>query len=184
MSPRFAIVLAVMFAAALASWYLARSYETDAGEVALTPVHRGYYIKSARILGTDADGSLLYEIDAVRAEQQAENRIQFSDVRISYTPDSDVLWTITSDIAILHPDRDIVLLEGHVLATSTDDPPGEETEIRTSRLELDPERFVAETDERVQIRIGARSITGTGMLASLSNDSIELKSNVSGRFIP
>ncbi len=184
MSPRSAITLAVLFAAALASWYLARSYEQEPGEVTQTPVHHGYYIKSARILGTDADGSLLYEIDAVRAEQQPDNRIQFTDVRISYTPDSDVPWTITSDSATLHPDSETVLLEGHVLATSTGDADGDETEIRTSRLQLDPGNFVAETDERVQVRIGARSITGTGMLASLQNDSIELKSNVSGRFIP
>ena len=57
-------------------------------------------------------------------------------------------------------------------------------EIRTQYLELDPERFVAETDQRVQLRIGARSLTATGMLASLHDDRIELKSNVSGKFGP
>ena len=54
----------------------------------------------------------------------------------------------------------------------------QDTEIRTQYLELDPERYIAETEERVQIRIGARSLTATGMLASLNDNTVELKSNV------
>jgi lipopolysaccharide export system protein LptC len=36
----------------------------------------------------------------------------------------------------------------------------------------------------VQIRIGARSLTATGMLASLNEDKVELKSNVRGKIAP
>jgi LPS export ABC transporter protein LptC len=71
-----------------------------------------------------------------------------------------------------------------VRAVSTEGFSGDETEIRTEYLELDPERYLAATDERVQIRIGARSLTATGMLASLKENQIELKSNVSGKFVP
>ena len=53
-----------------------------------------------------------------------------------------------------------------------------------AELELSPERYVAETDERVQIRIGARSLTATGMLASLNDNTVELKSNVRGKIAP
>ena len=45
-------------------------------------------------------------------------------------------------------------------------------------------KFLAETDERVQIRIGARSLTATGMLASLKDNQVKLKSNVRGKFAP
>ena len=85
---------------------------------------------------------------------------------------------------MLYPDENRVLLRGHVSAVSEEGFSGDETEIRTPYLELDPRRFVAETDERVQIRIGSRSLTGTGMLASLNDNKMEIKSNVSGRFIP
>jgi len=71
-----------------------------------------------------------------------------------------------------------------VRAVGTSDSNGEDTEIRTQYLELDPERFIAETDERVQIRIGARSLTATGMLASLNDNKVELKSNVRGKIAP
>ena len=59
-----------------------------------------------------------------------------------------------------------------------------EREIRTPYLEFDPDNFRAETDSRVQIRIGSRSLTATGMLALLQEDRLELKSNVSGKFVP
>ena len=179
------ITLALLIAAALGSWYLARINASDDDETVATHMqYRGYYLKSARILGTGPDGTLLYEIDADRAEQQSDNRIEFSDVRIEYSPQSDVPWTIAADVATIFPDRQRVLLRGHVRATSDEGFSGDETEIRTQYLELDPENYIAETDERVQIRIGVRSLTGTGMLASLNDNRMELKSNVSGRFIP
>ena len=76
------------------------------------------------------------------------------------------------------------VLRGHVRATSSGESDRDETEIRTQYLELDPERSIAETDERVQIRVGARSLTATGMLASLKEDKIELKSNIRGKIAP
>jgi lipopolysaccharide export system protein LptC len=51
-------------------------------------------------------------------------------------------------------------------------------------VKIYPEEFLAETDERVQIRIGPRSLTATGMLASLKDNQLKLKSNVRGKFAP
>ncbi|MBT8091242.1 MAG: LPS export ABC transporter periplasmic protein LptC [Gammaproteobacteria bacterium] len=184
-SPRNAALLVVMTAAALGSWYLARSDRSgDSDAQPYDAVHRGYYLKSARILGTGENGDLLYEIDAERAEQQTDKRIEFTDVRIRYSPGSAIPWTVNADAATLSEDSPRITLRGHVRATSNADSAENETEIRTQYLELDPERFVAETDQRVQIRIGARSLTATGMLASLNDDRIELKSNVRGKIAP
>ena len=61
---------------------------------------------------------------------------------------------------------------------------GDDTEIRTQYLEFEPDAYRAETDRRVQIRIGPRSLTATGMLALLQDNRLELKSNVSGKFVP
>lgn len=185
MSPRLVVVLTILTAAALYSWYLARSDRSDdPARQAVEREHFGYYLSSARILGTGPDGSLLYEIEAVRAEQRRDERIEFSDVRINYSPESQVPWTIYADTATIYPDQQRVLLAGHVRAVSDEGFSGDETEIRTPRLELDPQAYVAETEARVQIRIGSRSLTATGMLASLNENRLELQSNVSGRFIP
>jgi len=183
-SPRNIIALAVLTAGAMASWYLTRqdqSNDTNASQVDAT--HRGYYLRSARILGTGSDGALLYEIQAESAEQQ-DGRVSFSDVHLNYSPQSGVPWTVNADSATIHENDQRVLLRGHVRAVSREGFSGNDTEIRTQYLEIDPENYVAETDERVQIRIGPRSLTATGMLASLKENQVKLKSNVSGKFAP
>ncbi|MCP4302667.1 MAG: LPS export ABC transporter periplasmic protein LptC [Gammaproteobacteria bacterium] len=184
-SPRSFVLLAVLTAGALGSWYLARPVKSsDSNELPYEAAHRGYYLKSARILGTGENGDLLYEIEADHAEQQNDNRIEFTEVRVRYSPASDIPWTVNADEATLREGSPRITLRGHVRATSKGSSADDETEIRTQYLELDPERFVAETDHRVQIRIGARSLTATGMLASLNDDKIELKSNVRGKIAP
>lgn len=185
MSPRGIVLIAILIAGAFGSWYLSRVNDTpDSNELFRDYEHRGYYLKSARILGTGADGTALYEIVAVHAEQRSDDSIKFSDVRIIYSPESDVPWTVDADMATIYPNQQRVLLEGHVRAISERGLSGNDTEIRTQVLEFDPDKYLAETDERVQIRIGARSLTATGMLASLNDDRLELKSNVSGKFVP
>lgn len=185
MSARSFVLFAVLVAGAIGSWYLARQdRQDDDAPPPFDAAHRGYYLKSARILGTAENGSLLYEIEAEYAEQQADKRIEFTDVRIRYSPDSNIPWTVNADEATLREGNPMIVLRGHVRATSVGGSDDEETEIRTQYLELDPDRFVAETDQRVQIRVGARSLTATGMLASLKDDRIELKSNIRGKIAP
>ena len=185
MSPRMMILVGVLTAAAAGTWYLGRDRgEDDVDPVPYDATHRGYYLKSARILGTADDGTLLYEIEAEHAEQRASDQIEFRDVRIRYSPSADVPWVVHADEATLQEGNPKIVLRGHVRAIGTSGDDARETEIRTQYLELDPERYVAETDERVQIRFGIRSLTATGMLASLNDDRIELKSNVRGKIVP
>ena len=184
-APREWLAISVLAAAAMASWYLSLSSDDEeASTPPLDVTHRGYYLKAARILGTGPDGSLLYELEAREAEQLDEDRIAFSDVRIDYSPQSDVPWSVDADLATIHADEQVVLLQGHVRAISREGFSGNDTEIRTEYLEIYPEEFLAETDERVQIRIGERSLTATGMLASLQDNQVKLKSNVRGKFAP
>ena len=175
----------VLAIAALGSWYLTRQKPGyDPAGTPVDPEHRGFYLKNARILGTASDGALLYEIEADHAEQVDDVSIAFTNVRLFYSPDADVPWTVVADSATIRNDQRRVFLSGHVRAVGEARESQPETEIRTQYLELDPDGFVAETDERVQVRIGERSLTATGMLASLDEDRLELKSNVSGKFLP
>jgi LPS export ABC transporter protein LptC len=182
---RSLVLLALLVVAAVGSWYTAERNRESPGEVTYTASeYLGYYLKGARILGTGPDGTLLYEIVAARAEQLPDDRIEFADVRIRYSPETDVPWTIDSDTAILFPDTQRVRLEGNVTAVSERETPADETEISSPYLDLEPKNFIATTDARVQIRVGTQSITGIGMLASLDDDRVELRSDVSGRFTP
>lgn len=184
-SVREGLTIAVLAVGAMSSWYLTRSNQGDASDSAsFDGARRGYYLKSARILGTGPDGALLYELRAREAEQLGDDQVSFTDVQIRYSPQSDVPWSVDADTATIHADEQRLLLEGHVRAISTEGFSGNDTEIRTQYLEIYPESFLAETDERVQIRIGPRSLTATGMLASLKDNQVKLKSNVRGKFAP
>ncbi len=185
MRPRNLTTLTLLVLAAFGSWHLARVNEGDDSlEVSREPISRGYYLKSARIFGTDPTGNLIYEIIADRAVQLEDETVAFSDVNIRYAPDSQVPWAVDADQALIDPAKPEILLSGHVRAVSSEGFQGSDTEIRTDYMELDPESYIARTDERVQIRIGSRSLTATGMLASLQENQLELKSNISGKFVP
>lgn len=178
------ILIVLLTAGAIGSWYLARKNRIEEGAPPQEHTNRGYYLESARILGTGPDGSLLYEIRAQHAEQIDEDQIDFRDVSIQYSPESAVPWAVQADAATIRQDGRRIVLRGNVTAESHVGFSGRETEIRTQYLELDPDEYRAETEERVQIRIGSRSLTATGMLASLRDNTLNLKSNVSGKFVP
>lgn len=177
--------IAVLSLAAAASWYLAGTLtEPEISDTPQKTFSGGFYLRSARILGTGDQGDLLYEINAEYAEQMQNETIQFQDVQISYSPDASIPWTLSADSAAIGRNQERIVLSGNVRAVSANGFSGEVTEIRTPYLVLLPESFRAETDKRVQIRIGSHSLTATGMLALLEENQLELKSNVSGKFVP
>ncbi len=185
MTARRGLLLVALSVAALASWYAARdSSDSESVQSPTRPAQRGYYLEDARILGTGPDGQLLYEILADHAEQLGDDQIRFSAVKVRYSPDSDVPWILTARSATLYPDRPEVQLEGDVRATSSQGFSGQATEILAETMTLDPERYEAETPDRIEVRIGDRSLTGIGMLASWKENRMEIRSNVSGRFLP
>ena len=177
--------MVTLTAAALGSWYLAQTFSgTEVTHTISDTGTDGFYLRSARILGTDQNGQLLYEIEAEYAEQQENRDIEMQNVRIRYSTGANVPWTINADLATINERQDRLRLSGHVIAVSNEGFAGQVTEIRSPVLDIDPVTYKAETDQRVQLRIGSRSLTGTGMLALLQENRLELRSNVSGKFVP
>lgn len=185
MRVRNAIGFSLLLAAAAGSWYLANSLgEQGTRSESTAPLEQGYYLRGARILGTGENGDLVYEIEADYAEQRGDEQIAFENVRVRYSPDSEVPWSLQADEALITGDLQVLTLAGHVRAVSSEGFAGNETEIRTEWLELEPENYRAWTDGRVQIRIGERSLTATGMDALFRENRLSLHSNVSGKFVP
>ena len=185
MSNRHIVGFAALLGLAAASWYLASSLETPAPPVPDSgAVQQGYYLRSARILGTSDSGQLLYEIEAEYAEQRNDDQIAFEKVQIQYAPDTNIPWSVSADRALINSIEERLTLSGHVVAVSNEGFSGAVTEIRTDSLELEPANYRAATDERVQIRIGERSLPATGMEALLNENRLQLTSNVRGKFVP
>jgi hypothetical protein len=79
LSARNLLLFGILIAAAIGSWYLSRVRgDEDSSQLGVDPVHRGFYLKSARILGTGPDGDLLYELRASHAEEQLDGSIEFT----------------------------------------------------------------------------------------------------------
>ncbi len=185
MNARNITTFTVLLLVAIGTGYLARSLQpAEITETVADSSGDGFYLKTAQILGTDAEGQLLYEIAADFVEQQKSNDIVMQNVQISYSAGSQVPWTITADEATISEDQSLLRLSGHVIAVSNAGFADQITEIRTPQLDIEPTTYKAETDSRVQIRIGSRSLTATGMLALLQDNRLQLKSNVSGKFLP
>ncbi|MGB5345297.1 MAG: LPS export ABC transporter periplasmic protein LptC [Woeseia sp.] len=185
MTPRNAFGVMLLVAAAAGSWYIASSLDsgteiTDTGSA----LQQGFYLRDARILGTGESGKLVYEITADYAEQKGKERIEFEGVKINYTPDSAVPWSVSADKAEITGNLQMLTLSGNVVAVSDEGFAGKVSRISTDWLELEPDKFLAQTDRRVLISIGDRSISATGMEASLRENRMQLKSNVSGKFVP
>lgn len=175
----------LLVAAAAGTFYLARSLsDQDAAQPPPPALQSGFYLRDARILGTGTDGRPLFEVEAEYAEQRGDQTIEFQNVRVRYSTDSGVPWHLEANSAIVSQNQELLILSGDVVATASEGLDGRDTEIRTPYLELEPEKYVAQTEDRVRIRIGARSLTATGMLASLRENRVSLKSNVSGKFVP
>jgi LPS export ABC transporter protein LptC len=185
MSLRRIFGLTLLLTAAFGSWYLSQSLsQRTASHATADADHDGFYLRAARVLGTDDNGALLYRIEAEYAEQRSPSEIEFQNVNIHYASVSNVPWTLVADHASIGEDQKKLTLTGNVMAVSNEGFSGDVTEIRTQYLEFEPDTYVARTEDRVQIRIGTRSLTATGMLALLQENQLRLESNVSGKFVP
>ncbi len=185
MTPRYVATFGILIVAAIGSWYLVGiERSTKITQTISDTYFGGFYLKTARILGTDETGQLLYEIEAEYAEQRENNDIELKNVRVKYASTTNVPWIINADNATISENQNLLQLSGNVLAVSDEGFSGQVTEIRAPILQIDPGKYQAETDSRVQIRIGSRSLTATGMLALLQENRLHLRSNVNGKFIP
>lgn len=179
------VAIITLSVAAIGSWFLAGSRNSpEVTRTVSSTESDGFYLRSARILGTDEVGQLLYSIEADYAEQLSNQDIEMQNVVISYSAGANIPWTIKADLATISNDQTQLRLSGHVIAISNQGFAGEVTEIRTPMLDIEPDTYTAKTDSRVQIRIGSRSLTATGMLALLQDNRLQLKSNINGKFVP
>jgi lipopolysaccharide export system protein LptC len=186
MNLRSGLVMLLLAAAAVVTWLLSLRGPDEAPEQSDPgTIVSGYYMRDATVTGTAEDGDILYRLHAERAVQTEDGGpVELTDVSVRYSPGAAVPWSLTATSGVLEPASRKIVLQGDVRAVSEPDDNGEVTELTTPYLEFDPRAKTASTEERVTIRIGEQSLSATGMLAFLQEDRVELKSNVSGKFMP
>lgn len=186
LSLRNLVVFVALAGLAVGSWYITRVNPSN--NVANEPGRRlppGYYLIDARLLGTNEAGQVVYQISAGRLEERAdESGLLLSDVRVDYRPAFEIPWRLTATRGEAPRDQSYLELRGAVRLVSEPENGGTGTMIETQRLTLQPERFVASTDESVSVLMGRTELKATGMKAYLKEDRLELESNVHGQFRP
>lgn len=176
------LVLAVVAAATwIATW---RRPEADQpAAVGATSAPLGFYLRGARILGTDEQGRIRYRIFAERLDElPEENRLLLTNVNVEYEPPDEAPWSITAASASSEKDVSRLDLMGGVEIRSAPTDDSRPLTIVTEKLTFWPEASSAETGEPVEIRFGGLHLRGSGL--HLKGDSLRLESDVYGTLVP
>jgi|TARA_B110000196_G_scaffold319017_1_gene335820 lipopolysaccharide export system protein LptC len=171
---------------ALLSWFWNRNNAISESNQAQSQSDLiGYYLRDAKILGTDEDGKPLYWIRAASAEEQPNGKhLILKNVTAQYDFSDNIPWVLKASHGEVSTSASYLDLSGDVqLATETQQGVNP-TIIQTIELRLEPENFIAETTAPVSILIGSHRLEAVGFRADLRANQLTLKSNVHGQFRP
>jgi LPS export ABC transporter protein LptC len=181
---RSSLGLALLVLVAAATWYLrSPSAPAAAGAAPRDSGPLGYYLRGARLLGSDDSGNITYTVSADTAEElPLESALELRGVAIEYAPENDVAWEISAARATAPKAGDHLDLTGSVELRSKPSDGTAPIVIVTDRLRFTPDQFSAESADPVELRLGDRALSAVGFKAHLKDDSVELESEVHGRF--
>ncbi len=168
------------------NWWLLRSPDAPADTEAAPAVQQfGWYLRGATLVATDDAGAQRYRLSARVIEQNpADDSAALTDVRLRYEAGADPAWQLTARDGWIAPDGRTIRLEGNVVMTDEPDAGATPTVVRTERVDLDVDRDLASSAETVRVENGRNFLSALGMVADLSNDRVQLQSEVSGTFFP
>ena len=169
----------------MGTWVISQSFNKKAitERETVQPIENKFYLNSAKIINTDSSGVYLFTLQADYIEQESKESTEFYNVKISYAPESKISWSITSDKAIKLSKNDFLILKGNVIARNRLTH-NSETIIYSELIELNPEKYIVKTTERVTISLGDNNLTAIGMQATLDKDKLTLQSKINGTFLP
>ncbi len=183
---RTPLLLAVLTAIAIATWLYNRPSTTETvGRFRGEAAPLGYYLKGARMLGTDANGRVSYRLVAERLEEKpSDELLLLSGVHMEYLPADDDEWVIVAAAASAPKDASELELKGGVEVRSNPATGVAPTIISAETLRFLPKTSSAETDDEVHIRVGDWQLNATGLRTLLKADTLQLESKVHGKFAP
>jgi lipopolysaccharide export system protein LptC len=180
------LTVVLLVAAAATTWMLFRPEAPAAtGAAQRDAPPAGYYLRGARLLGTDAEGRIAYEIYADRAEELPdEEALRLEQVRVDYRPADGQAWVISASRAFAPIDGSALSLEGNVELRSEPDDGSQPTVITTDHIDFRPEESLAVTTARIEVRVDSGRLSAVGLRAHLKDDRLELESDIHGQILP
>ena len=184
MSLRNTLVIVVLGALAVATWLYGRT-PTAAPRTLPTEGAQplGYYLRAARILGTDEQGRIAYRIMADNLEElPQEQRLKLDGVRIEYVPTDADTWLISAAAGTAPKDGSELTLNGDVSLRSEPRGGGKALVIAGETLRFFPDSSRAESETPVSISVGDWHVEAGRFRTLLKGDVVELESKVHGKF--
>jgi LPS export ABC transporter protein LptC len=176
--------MVVLAAFAVATWLYGR---VPATAPHAAPVENaqplGYYLRAARMLGTDEQGRIAYRIMADNLEELPDQQLlKLDGVRIEYTPADADRWEISAVAGSAPKDASELSLRGNVTLRSEPRDGGKPIVIAAETLRFVPDSSSAESETPVTIRVGDWHVEAGRLRTHLKGDVMELESNVHGKF--
>jgi LPS export ABC transporter protein LptC len=177
------IVLAILAAAtSIATWQRADLNEPTDLVAQAEPLR--VFTRGARLTGTDEQGRPTYRIFAERLDElPGEERLQLTGVNVDYQPVDESAWSLTAAAAKYARDGSQLDLLGNVQVRSAPTDGSEPVTIVTEQLLFSPDTSSVESDESVEIRVGAWQLRAVGLRTLLKEDTLELESQVHGTLV-
>jgi LPS export ABC transporter protein LptC len=143
----------------------------------------GYYLRAARMLGTDEQGRVAYRILADNLEElPQQQRLKLDGVRIEYLPADADTWLISANAGTAPKDGSELELKGDVRLRSEPRDGGKAIVIAAETLRFFPNTSSAESDTPVSISVGDWHVEAGRFRTLLKGDVLELESKVHGKF--
>lgn len=176
------IVLAILAAATwVATWQREDSAALAEPSTDTRPL--GFYARGAELLGTDDQGRVTYRIRADRLDELPdEDRLQLEGVNVDYQPADETAWAISATRASRMKNGSLLDFVGNVEVRNSPTDGGEPLTIVTEKLRFSPDTSSAESDEPVRMRVGDWQLDAVGLRTHLKGDTLELESQVHGKF--
>jgi LPS export ABC transporter protein LptC len=179
------LLFCILAGAALLTWVLARNTEqqpTGPPEDAAA-ADQGYYLQNAVLFGTDDDGIVEYRLYATRVENpSSDDDFSLEGVRVEYSTDSDIRWSLTAANGIMAQDQGrLDLNEVRLASTADTDDTADSVIFETSRLRLDTKLRLASTTAETTVRNGHFEARAVGLQLDLEADTYELSKVTSQR---
>jgi LPS export ABC transporter protein LptC len=157
----------------------------DGTETETKPAERGYYLNDATLTELGLDGRPRVVVHAESIEQRLKDQtVQMDNLAMDYTTPKLGVWHVTADHGEMPGDRTTLQLYGNVHVTGSADRAGGRAVIVTDKLFYDTKTNIVQTAEPVAIQFGPHRLNGRGLRAELNDGTLQLESNVNGRFTP
>ncbi len=182
--PRTVISVLLLAAGAALSSLLGIFRDDDAPAEQPPELQLAYYLDTAELTGTAADGTILYTVRTRSARQNSDSdSIELADILMDYGAPGGLPWQVRADRGHIPAGARVIELQGNVVAVSGAEAP-QQAIINTESLAIEPATMQASTEKYVRLTFNDRHLNATGLQADFAANNLKLLSNVNGKFIP